>query len=148
MTEEELAKHSDLVRLEDAERAEREKRTWVPIRENKTVFRPSFTTRNGSAYKASDYGYATFPMEVKGKHRSDTSATSKYTLDRNPLPPIKSERRLSEGFAAGDRIYHAVFGPGIILSISRTETIFQFNTGLRSFPTAKAHLHLDRNKKK
>ncbi|MBS1856134.1 MAG: hypothetical protein JST11_12265 [Acidobacteria bacterium] len=146
MSEEDVIKHNELLQLERAERASREERTWVPLREVKTILRPSFTSSGGLTYKASDYGHAAFPMDVKGKHRGGGSATSAYALDRNPLHPVKSNRRLSGGFAAGDRIYHPVFGPGIILSIARAETILQFNTGLRSFPTVSAHLLLERRR--
>ena len=52
MSDEDLAKHNELLQLV---RAEQEKRTWVPIRKIETVFRPSFTTRDGATYKASDY---------------------------------------------------------------------------------------------
>lgn len=81
-------------------------------------------------------------MEVRGKHRKETRVPPEYSLDTHPLEPIKSERRLQGGYAAGDRIYHLFCGAGIILSIAPEQTIFQFSTGLVTIPTIFAHVLL------
>jgi hypothetical protein len=138
MSEEDLAKHRALLALEAS--SKRDERTWVPIREIETIFRPSFTTRDGQEYRATDYGHSAFMMEVKGKHRKEKGRPIPEHLDQFPFEPIRSERRLKSGCVAGDRINHSVFGPGVILSISTAETILNFDkTGLKSIPTANAH---------
>jgi hypothetical protein len=138
ISEGDLAKHNQLLKIEGSDE---NRRTWVPFREIETVFRPSFTTHDGQDWNASDYGHRAFPMEVKGKHL-DRRRVPKYALDRTPLEPIRSDRRLPGGYAAGDRVAHGCFGVGVILSISPTATIFQFNSGLKSVPTLSAYQQL------
>jgi hypothetical protein len=131
-----------------AEAADRDqKRTFVPVHNDEVIFRASMTPGEAPTRRASDYGHQAFPMLVRGERRRDKREASAFALNAEPLNPIRSERRLKYGFAAGDTVLHHLFGVGLILSIAPQETIFQYNSGLRSAPTRNAHLNLSLVKK-
>jgi hypothetical protein len=140
ISDEDLARHNSLLELERA--AEREKGPWIPFRKIETLFRRSFKNSEGQSCRASDYGYRAFRMEVKGEHTNQKRQPTKASLQIAALQPAVSLRRLDGGFAAGDRIRHDVSGPGVILSVARSETIFRLNTGLRSIRPKRAHHYL------
>jgi hypothetical protein len=131
-------------KLTELARANKPERTWVPMREEKVVFRNAYKNpHSGNTHRAHDYGFRAFPILQKGKHSNVASKK-----EGKPVPhydPINSGCRLLGGFAAGDRICHATWGNGTILSISHVNTVFNFDIlGLRSLDTPTVHADLKR----
>jgi hypothetical protein len=143
MSYQDYLKHMDLVAL--ATKWEEEVgRNWVPWREDEVIFSRHFT-KEGVRYDASDYGHKAFPMTTGGKY-VEINRPAKPRVDVPIVEPILSARTLPGGLVAGDRIEHAVHGPGMILSMARGgETVLLFDwAGLKRIPTATAHLVLRR----
>jgi hypothetical protein len=136
------AKH---LRLCELAKANDPNRDWIPMREVKTVFRKRYTNpRSGNTHNAADYGYRAFPIEQKGSplNLKALSLQRKKRVAKQ-CDPIESGYRLVGAFAAGDRIRHATFGTGMILSISPINTVFRFDaTGLQVMDTITVHQYL------
>lgn len=144
MSEAERRCHRVYLQAVDMDREQQRK--WAPLRDLETIFRKSVTPAGGPTRFASDYGHKAFPMLMRGAPRREEMKPSAFALSE-PLYPIRSDRRLKFGFAAGDIVRHNSFGLGLILSIAPQETILQFDSGLRSVPTRNAHLNLSLLKK-
>jgi len=147
MSEAERRCHRVYLQAVDMDREQQ--RNWAPLRDLETIVRKSVTPTRGPTRFASDYSHKAFPMLVRGAPRRQEIKPSAFALNE-PLYPIRSDRRLKFGFAAGDFVWHSSFGLGLILSVAPQETILQFlqfDCGLRSVPTRNAHLNLSLLKK-
>src|SRR5581483_7074667 len=107
MTEEDLERHRALL---ESERQVASSRPFLPIRENETVLRRSYKNQySHNTYNAPDYGHRAFPMVFKGKYIK-TKTKQPLQSELPAFQPVMSPRRLRDGFAAGDRVRHSVFG--------------------------------------
>ena len=108
------------------------------MREEITIFRRS-KGKGNEKFLAEDYGHRAFPITMKGKHRKEPTnsvAAQQYEI-------IPSREKLKGGIGVGDRVRHSVLGNGTVLSITATDTIFEFDAvGLRLCPTVRAYEHL------
>lgn len=118
------------------DQCEKIKRTWRPA-PRKTIFRPEFThAYSGETLAARDYGYAAFPLDVKGRRGVVRRKVCRLT-------PFDTGLSLQNGAKAGDTVRHREWGDLLVLCVETDKTLFlsqQF--GPWDAPTATAHLHV------